>query len=106
MIEPQLHRLYEAAKRDQWNASTALDWSTSVDCENPNTFMFDDSILPMASLASYRDLPEIKKVQQRHALTAWMLSQFLHGEQGALFAAARSPRPWSGATPSCMAPPK
>ena len=33
--EPQLARLYEAAKSSQWNASTDLDWSTSVDPDDP-----------------------------------------------------------------------
>jgi hypothetical protein len=30
-----------------------------------------------------------EKAQLRHSVAAWMLSQFLHGEQGALFAAAQ-----------------
>ncbi len=87
--QPQLRRLYEAAKRDQWNATTALDWSISVDPGNPRSFMPNDSVLPMGNIPSYRKLPESEKVKQRHALTAWMLSQFLHGEQGALFAACQ-----------------
>lgn len=34
-------------------------------------------------------LSEREKATQKHALLAWMLSQFLHGEQGALFASAQ-----------------
>ena len=30
---PDLHRLYENAKRDQWNASVDIDWSQEVDPE-------------------------------------------------------------------------
>src|ERR1700685_3939711 len=30
---PDLRRLYENAKRDQWNASTDVDWTANVDLE-------------------------------------------------------------------------
>ena len=30
----RLNRLYENAKRDQWNSSQRLDWSTDVDPES------------------------------------------------------------------------
>ena len=30
---PDMRRLYENAKRDQWNASTDVDWATDVDLE-------------------------------------------------------------------------
>src|SRR5712692_8919848 len=33
--EPQLARLYEAAKASQWNAAKDLDWSIPVDPEDP-----------------------------------------------------------------------
>ena len=33
LVRPQLRKLYEKAKNNQWNGETALDWSTEVDVE-------------------------------------------------------------------------
>ncbi len=84
-----LSKLYEAAKRAQWNASTELDWSIEVDPHNPERMLLPDEILPLAEVPEYRGLSEREQFVHRWALTAWMLSQFLHGEQGALFAACQ-----------------
>ncbi len=67
--DPEMARLYEAAKKSQWNAADDLPWSTRH---------------PL-----FLRLSPVEKGRQRSALLAWMLSQFLHGEQGALFAAAQ-----------------
>jgi hypothetical protein len=48
-----------------------------------------DHVLPLAAVPSYRKLPKRRQQEQRRALTAWVLSQFLHGEQGALYAACQ-----------------
>ncbi len=85
----ELAKLYELAKRSQWNAATDLDWSIDVDPHDESRDLMPDSLLPLESFPSYRALPKRRQQLQRHALTAWMLSQFLHGEQGALFAACQ-----------------
>ena len=82
----QLARLYEAAKRDQWNGND-LPWDIDVDPLNPEVPLLDDKSMPMQDIPQYRAMPQREKDIQRHAFTAWLLSQFLHGEQGALFAA-------------------
>ncbi len=87
--EPQLARLYEAAKVSQWNAAKDLDWSISVDPEDPEKPIVPDSFLPLARYPGYQKLEAREKARQRHLVLAWMLSQFLHGEQGALFAACQ-----------------
>ena len=86
---PELARLYDLAKKAQWNGDTDLDWSTDVDPENPERELFPENLLPLAAINSYRTLSESKKRHQRGALVSWMLSQFLHGEQGALMAACQ-----------------
>jgi hypothetical protein len=86
---PELSKLYTAAKRSQWDGDTALDWSITVDPHHPERTLVADDVLPLASIPQYRALPKRAQEQQRHALLAWMLSQFLHGEQGALFAACQ-----------------
>jgi hypothetical protein len=87
--EPEMARLYEAAKASQWNATTDLDWSTQVDPESSERPLIPDALIPLASHPAFMRLSPREKGAQRRALMAWMLSQFLHGEQGALFAAAQ-----------------
>jgi len=87
--QAELARLYEAAKRHQWNASTALDWSIDVDPYDPERELLSEEFLPFRESRVYRTLPDRKKREHRMGLMAWMLSQFLHGEQGALFAACQ-----------------
>ncbi|MEM7152964.1 MAG: ferritin-like domain-containing protein [Myxococcota bacterium] len=86
---PQLQKLYSAAKRSQWDADTTLDWSTTVDPHNEEFDLMPDHTLPLIDVRAYRTLPKRRQQEQRAALTAWLLSQFLHGEQGALFAACQ-----------------
>jgi len=87
--EPEMARLYEAAKASQWNATTDLDWSVDVDPESAERPIIPDALLPLAEHPAFKRLTPREKGRQRSGLMAWMLSQFLHGEQGALFAAAQ-----------------
>jgi hypothetical protein len=97
--EPEMARLYEAAKASQWNASKDLDWSIDVDPESAEKPLIPDEVLPLADHPAFRRLTARERGKQRWALLAWMLSQFLHGEQGALFAAAQVTEavPWMDA---------
>ena len=85
--DPRLAKLYSAAKRAQWDAETYLDWSTDVDPESTEVELLDERMNPLTGIAAYRRLDAKTQRDHRHAVMAWMLSQFLHGEQGALFAA-------------------
>jgi len=86
---PELEKLYRAGVAAQWDASTALNWSTVVDPYNPGVELFSENLFPIRDLPSYRKLPEREKQKQRAGILAWMLSQFLHGEQGALYTACQ-----------------
>jgi hypothetical protein len=86
---PEMAKLYEAAKSSQWNAATDIDWSRSVDPDDPDHPLLPDSYVPVAGLPIWEKLSRKEKNVQVHAVTSWMLSQFLHGEQGALFAACQ-----------------
>lgn len=86
---PDMARLYSKAKQGQWDAETDVDWSIDVDPHNPERMLIHDDVLPLTAIARYRSLPEHQKQVQKHALLSWMMSQFLHGEQGALFAACQ-----------------
>src|SRR5215470_8406296 len=81
-----LRNLYEKAKRDQWNATDQLAWGTSVD---PEAEIVPDFQIPIYGTHIWEKLTpgEVKKLR-REALS-WTLSQFMHGEQGALLATAQ-----------------
>jgi hypothetical protein len=93
LSRPALRKLYEKAKVGQWNATTDLDWSIEVDPEqvvagdqvalaagiDPN--LYDDTVIGHWGAREWLDYG----VQNRK----WTLSQFLHGEQGALLCTAK-----------------
>jgi len=81
-----LRNLYEKAKREQWNATEQLAWSTDVD---PEAEHIPDIQIPIYGTHIWDKLTrgEIKKL--RRESLAWTLSQFMHGEQGALLATAQ-----------------
>ncbi|MBI5542966.1 MAG: ferritin-like domain-containing protein [Deltaproteobacteria bacterium] len=86
---PELATLYAAGKQSQWDGATALDWDTVVDPHDERHELILDDILPLKTLPGYRAMTKREQQLQRHALLAWILSQFLHGEQGALLAACQ-----------------
>ena len=89
----ELRNLYEKAKRDQWNATDQLPWSLDVDPEAEN---IPDIQIPVYATPIWDKMTpgEVKKLR-REALS-WTLSQFMHGEQGALLATAQivDATPW------------
>lgn len=85
--DERLVRLYEKAKRSQWNVSTDVNWSLDVDPTHVDeTAMEPLRHAPGSPFARLDDkeLGELAWEQQ-----AWTISQFLHGEQGALLATAK-----------------
>ncbi|MEM9459242.1 MAG: ferritin-like domain-containing protein [Myxococcota bacterium] len=86
---PEIRKLYDAAKRSQWDGATALAWDTEVDPYDRARELMPEHALPLIEIPAYRSLPERQRSEHRASLTAWLLSQFLHGEQGALFAACQ-----------------
>jgi len=85
-VKEGLRDLYEKAKRDQWNGTIQLPWTTDVD---PERGLIPDGINPLNGFAPYDRLTTREKDRLRHAQLALQLSQFLHGEQGALIVASQ-----------------
>src|SRR5262245_55326783 len=82
-----LLQLYEKGKRRQWNAAERIDWTQELDPENPE--QLPDESMPIFGSAPYLRMTEKEKVEARTHFQAWQLSQFMHGEQGALVCTAK-----------------
>jgi len=82
----KLMRLYENAKRDQWNSTSDLDWSTDVDA---HAELVPDMGIGIYGTPMWEKLTKREVEQLRHEALTWQLCQFLHGEQGALLATAQ-----------------
>jgi hypothetical protein len=92
----ELLRLYEKGKTLQWNATTDIDWSIDVD---PERIRVTDTDVLDAILNPPQKLDRASRSRMNHHMNAWMLSQFMHGEQGALLATAQivNTVPWTEA---------
>jgi hypothetical protein len=76
----ELETLYETAKKNQWNGSTEIDWSRPIGKEGP-------VLNVQVAFAGTHFFSRLTSEEQREVeirVSAWRLSQFLHGEQGAL----------------------
>ncbi len=76
-----LRDLYETAKKQQWNAATDINWTLEIDKEGD---ILDPSQDAFREFDFVKALPEEKQKELAIRRSAWTLSQFLHGEQGAL----------------------
>ena len=88
-----LDKLYEKAKTSQWNGQTDLDWSIEVDPEALASAGARDPL----EVSYFADNPEspIRNFNEKEWSQLgmesfnWSLSQFMHGEQGALLCTAK-----------------
>lgn len=80
----KLDDLYNRAKENQWDAAE-LDWDSPIDPSNP---IIAPEHSQYARMPFFQRLsPQQQEIFSAHS-TAQLLSQFLHGEQGALLTAA------------------
>jgi hypothetical protein len=90
---PKLNRLYEKAKGAMWNGETDLPWDTDVDQEA----VVLANAAQMGGIAAGMDLAgtpfekwtDTEWVKLGVESQNWTLSQFMHGEQGALLCTAK-----------------
>src|SRR5918996_2990322 len=83
----RLLALYEKGKAKQWNAATLIDWSADLDFSDQDAF--PDFYLPIYGSDAFESMSRQQKDVVRHHYVAWLFSQFLHGEQGALVCASK-----------------
>ena len=93
---PALNKLYEKAKTSQWNGETDLDWSTDVDPEKVCAEMSQGDYRAkfVRRLAEAPGSPVAKwsdREWTQYAVETFnhRISQFMHGEQGALVCTAK-----------------
>jgi hypothetical protein len=79
--QPDLRRLYEHAKRDQWNASTDIPWDRPVDVEQG---IVADELIDIHGTPYWDRLSAAQRVELNRRFTAWRLSVLLYGEHGAM----------------------
>jgi hypothetical protein len=92
---PALNKLYEKAKNAQWNGETDLPWHLDVDIEKvvaaaPVDPEADPVMIaaraPGGPLHNWGDKEFSQLLQE---MQNWTISQFMHGEQGALVCTAK-----------------
>ena len=96
LARPALRKLYEKAKTGQWNATTDLPWETEVDQEAivvanndqaiARGLSMDNSFFIGSPVEKWGDKEWVEFGMEQQN---WTLSQFLHGEQGALLCTAK-----------------
>jgi hypothetical protein len=87
VADNRIKKLYELGKELNWNGSIDLNWDYTHPADEK--IIEADEDLPHETLAAYEALTEEEKIEfDRHDL-AELLSQFLHGEQGALLVASQ-----------------
>jgi hypothetical protein len=88
---PALNKLYEKAKRSQWNGETDLPWDTEVDLEKNAALQrmqfaeFEQDVTG----TPFEKWTEAEWIRLSIESDNWTLSQFMHGEQGALLCTAK-----------------
>jgi hypothetical protein len=83
---PDMRRLYENAKRDQWNVSKDIDWSQPVDLDRG---IFADGLIDGYGSDIWNKLDEKARRELNIEFSCWRLSQLLHGEEGAMLACSQ-----------------
>tara|TARA_B100000700_G_scaffold314453_1_gene401066 strand:- start:4109 stop:5248 length:1140 start_codon:yes stop_codon:yes gene_type:complete len=83
--DTRIKKLYELGKELNWNGSIDLDWSNHLKSgEAPiKAELIARMEGPLAAL------PEEERIEYMRHDQAWTLSQFLHGEQGAMLVASQ-----------------
>ena len=100
VADNRIKKLYELGKELNWNGSIDLNW----DYTHPSDerLIEPDEELPHETLEAYQKLSEEEKILFDRHSTAELMSQFLHGEQGALLVASQLASCAQPITLNCM----
>ena len=85
--DKKLRKLYRLGKERNWNADIDIDWSRTYSrLKSP---MIEGGENPYESWAPFEALTEAEQIEFGWHQHAWTMSQFLHGEQGALLVSSQ-----------------
>src|SRR6185369_11743512 len=79
--QSEMRRLYEQAKRDQWNAATDIEWDRKVEGDGG---LLADDLVDIHGTKFWDRLSAEQRVELNHRVTRWRLSTLVHGEHGAI----------------------
>lgn len=83
----RLLSLYQKGKDKQWDAQSRIDWGQDVDPTNALAVPIE--FHPLFGSPMWESAGAARQTEMRQHFQAWQLSQFLHGEQGAMVCAAK-----------------
>jgi hypothetical protein len=79
--------LYQKGKDRQWDGTRRIGWDREIDLDNP--LGVPDAFVPIYGSTVWDRLTAGERATVHRHQAAWMFSQFLHGEQGALVCTAK-----------------
>jgi hypothetical protein len=79
--QAEMRRLYEQAKRDQWNAASDIDWSRPLAGDGG---LIADDLVDIHGSRFWERLSEAQRVEVNRRVSQWRLSTLVHGEHGAM----------------------
>jgi P-aminobenzoate N-oxygenase AurF len=79
--QAELRKLYENAKRDQWNAAKDIPWQQPVD---PDDGIIADELVDAFGTDYWGKLSKKQQVELNRRSAAWRLSLLMYGEHGAM----------------------
>jgi hypothetical protein len=82
----KIKRLYQLGKELNWNGEKDLDWSLTMPRNEAPVLT---EMNPLREYPGFVALTEEQKVEYSWHDQSWLLSQFLHGEQGALLVSSQ-----------------
>src|SRR5215468_532751 len=79
--QAEMRRLYEQAKRDQWNAATDIDWARPGSSDGG---VIADDLVDIYGTRFWNRLSPAQQLEVNHQVARWRLSTLVHGEHGAM----------------------
>ncbi|MFW6031411.1 MAG: ferritin-like domain-containing protein [Myxococcota bacterium] len=84
--DAKIKRLYDLGKKLNWDAQVDVDWSQSFPhTEEP----MEQGVNPFEGWDRFEEMSDERKLDFAWHNFGWLLSQFMHGEQGALLVASQ-----------------
>ena len=83
----RIKKLYELGKKLNWNVEVDVDWSPEYKGMDPEEFEFENTQWDKHPV--FNKMDKETRMEFLTDLNSWALSQFLHGEQGALLVASQ-----------------